>query len=154
MSNLEIINNTYLDAVSELKEEWFLSYSTKWYDYIIFLPPNLQITYLLVVFDNQISNGGFDQYFVNGYGQFSKETINALIEIGAIKKSGLLAEAYTLVNSNNLSDEMFRQQLLQNKIESLFDNDKLFELLNKLDSEYYGNNEDIKELLEYYLLTH
>src|SRR5687767_15531135 len=139
MSNEEIIEIKYKEAVKEIKEDWFITANSqwsKWYDYIIELPTDLQITYLIVIFDNQVSNGGFHQYFANGYGQFARETINALIEIGALKKAQLLKEALRDVNSEEISYSIFRERLLKKEIDELFISDDLFEPLNNLDTQY------------------
>ncbi|MPT34194.1 MAG: DUF4375 domain-containing protein, partial [Flavobacterium sp.] len=105
MSYTKLIEEKYAEAVKGIKEkeEWSNEPNTKWYKYIIGLPVQLQICYLIVVFHNQIFNGGFHQYFVNGYGQFAKETIDALKTIGALKKAELLEEALKIVNSESYS---------------------------------------------------
>lgn len=155
MSNSEIIEEKYAEAVKGIKEEWFTTIDSKWYNYIIGLPFHLQFTYLVVVFYNQIFNGGFHQFFVNGYGQFSKETINVLITIGALNKAKLLKEALNIVNAENNTDPVFRKKLLEKEIKSLFIDDYLFEPLDKLDVQYYAiENEDLEQLLCDYLQSH
>jgi Domain of unknown function (DUF4375) len=152
MSNSEIILQKYSEAVSGLTEDCFREVSSKWYDYVINLPFTLRITYLVVVFHSQVINGGFHQYFVSGYGQFAKETIDALIEIGAVEKSKLLYAALTLVNKDNNSDVDFRKKLLTGDIQQLFVGDELFDPLDELDTQYYSNEiENIEYLLGSYL---
>ncbi|AYN00137.1 DUF4375 domain-containing protein [Chryseobacterium sp. 3008163] len=85
MNNQELIEKTYLEATKGIKEDWFFSDIPYWYSYVVNLSKHLQVTYLTVVLENQVLNGGFHQYFANSYGQFAKETIDALIEIGAFK---------------------------------------------------------------------
>ncbi len=152
MSYTELIEEKYAESVKGIKEEWFNEPNTKWYEYIIGLPIQLQICYLIVVFHNQIFNGGFHQYFVNGYGQFAKETINALKSIGALKKAELLEDALEIVNSENYSEGTFRMKLLEKQIPQLFFKDDLFEPLDNMDNIYYTDvNEDIDQLLGSYL---
>lgn len=152
MSYTVIIEEKYAEAVKGIKEEWFNQLSIKWYEYVIGLPIQLQICYLVVVFHNEIFNGGFHQYFVNGYGQFAKETINALKIIGAFKRAYLLEEALRIVNSNNHSDEEFRKKLIEKQIPQLFFKDDLFDLFDNLDSSYYADeDENIEHLLGSYL---
>lgn len=154
MSNLEIIEEKYAESVMGIKKEWFNTVSNKWYDYVIGLPIHLQITYLIVVFHNQILNGGFHQYFVNGYGQFAKETIIALKTIGAFRKAELIEHALNIVNLENYSDEIFRKKLMEKQIPQLFSKDDLNEPLENLDNIYYREEkEDIKQLLRNYLLS-
>jgi len=152
MSNAKLIEEKYAEAVRGINEELFSEPNTRWYDYVIRLSMQLQTCYLVVVFHNQIFNGGFHQYFVNGYGQFAKETINALKTIGASKKAELLEEALKIVNSENYSDKIFRKKLLEKQIPQLFSKDDLFEPLDNLDNLYYTDeNDDIEQLLGNYL---
>lgn len=152
MSDTELIEEKYAEAVKGIKEEWFTESDTKWHEYVIGLPIQLQICYLIVVFHNQILNGGFHQYFVNGYGQFAEETIKALKTIGSLKKAELLEEAFRIVNHKNYSNEIFIKTLLARKIEKLFSKDDLFDPLSRLDNSYYADeNEDIEQLLGRYL---
>lgn len=155
MNNQELIEKTYLESTKGIKEEWFVSEVPHWYSYVVNLPKYLQVTYLTVVLENQVLNGGFHQYFVNSYGQFSKETIDALIEIGAFKKSNLLDKALNIVQDENMIDIEFRKELVNKTLEKLFVDDDLFDPLEKLDDIYYSiEDEDIAILLGDYLNKH
>jgi hypothetical protein len=152
MNKSELIEKSYSEAVKGIKEDWFLNADSNWYDYINNLPVHLKITYLIIVLHNQVFNGGFHQYFVNGYGQFANETIKAFIDIGALKRSSLLEVAYKKVNASNVPIEVFRKQLLNKEIKSLFVTDELYAPLDELDNEYYNIvDEEIEELLGNYL---
>lgn len=151
MNNQEVIEEKYLEAVKGIKEEWLVKVNPHWYNYILSLPIDLQIAYLVVTFDNQVLNGGFHQYFLNGYGQFAKETIDILIKIGASKKADLLKKALVLVNYEQNTDTVFREKLLKRDIKLLFVEDELFEPLDQLDSQYYENeNENLEQLMGNY----
>lgn len=152
MKNPELIEKTYAEAVKGIKEDWLLNSSTDWYDYVVNLPIHLRVTYLVVVLHDQVFNGGFHQYLVNGYGQFVKETIVSLLDIGALKRSTLLETAFKMVNANNVSMEVFRKQILDKTIESLFVTDELYATLDELDIEYYNLvDEELEVLLVSYL---
>jgi hypothetical protein len=151
MDNSQIIEDKYSEAVSGIKEEWLTHASNEWYEYIMSLPIELRTTYMVVVFHNQVFNGGMHQYFVNGYGQFAKETVDALIRIGALEKANLLITAFELVNTEDYTDEIFRRKLLTADIKQLFITDELFKPLNNLDLLYYDDQlEDINMLLNKY----
>jgi len=153
MGNKEIIEKKYIEAVRGIKKEWYDKADSKLYNYIINLPILLQITYLIVILDNQIFNGGIHQYFVNGYGQFAEKTIEALFKIGAKKKAYIIQKALLLVNSEQYSIEIFREKLLKFEIDNLFKNDNLFEPLDDLDSKYENIiDEDIETLLSEYII--
>ncbi|SHF10593.1 DMP19 family protein [Chryseobacterium vrystaatense] len=155
MDNQQLIEKTYLESTSGIKEEWFASEVPHWYSYVINLPTHLKVTYLLVILENQVLNGGFHQYFANGYGQFSKETVSALIEIGAFKKSNVLDKALNIVQGEIIVDEEFRSELLNRTLKRFFDDDDLYDSLEKLDDNYYDvEEEDISKLLGEYLNKH
>jgi hypothetical protein len=106
---------------------------------------------------DEVSNKlrGRHQYFSNRYGQFAEETVTALLEIGATKKSELLKKAHQLVNSDHVSPDQFRKRLFARDIPSLFENDDLAAPLDELADEYENRNEeDIHELLGSYLQKH
>lgn len=152
MNNPEIIEKKYTEAVQGIKEEWFLNSDSSWYDYIVELPSDLKVTYLVTILHNEVCNGGLHQYFFNGYGQFTAQTIPVLIEIGALRKAALLKKALSLVNRDNATDIIFRKRLLNRSISILFDDDTLFD---SLDKEYY-QCEEVEETevqLGRYLLT-
>ncbi|WP_299178597.1 DUF4375 domain-containing protein [uncultured Chryseobacterium sp.] len=152
MNNQELIEQTYLEATRGIKEDWFVSEIPHWYSYVVNLPKHLQVTYLTVVLENQVLNGGFHQYFVNSYGQFAKETVDALIEIGAFQKSNLLDKALNIVQDKDMSDENFRKGLVNKTLKKLFIDDDLFDPLEELDDIYYDlEDEDISFLLGDYL---
>ncbi len=152
MSNIEIIEKKYQEAVRGIKEEWLLSTNNNWYNYITSLPVLLQVTYMIVVFHNQVYNGGFHQYFVNKYGQFAKQTINFLIQIKATNKAGLLQRALLIVNNQTMPEIIFREKLLEMDLNDLFKSNKLDKKLGELDNMYYDSeNEDIMQLLGNYL---
>lgn len=150
MSDSDLIDFFYISAVKNIKDEWFESLSSKWYEYIINLPEKEQVAYTVVVLNQQVNNGGLNQYFVNGYGQFAKETIKYLNLINATKTAEILTNALSRVQ-NGLKDDVFRKKLLDGKIDSLYDDENLDDYLASLDDKYYENIDDIGSLLANYL---
>lgn len=152
MDNKEKIQQNYKVAVEGIDLAWLSNNNTKWYDYIVALPDPLLKSYLIVVFNNQVFNGGFDQYFVNGYGQFASETIEALREIGAMRKAELLEKAFNRINVSGDVNVVFRGRLLKNEIQSLFTDGQLSDFLEELDNRYYDDQEDLEKLLGNFLM--
>lgn len=147
-----IIEQKYAEAVRGIREDWLLVPSTHWYEYINGLSISLKTAYLVVVVHNQVMNGGFHQYFFNGYGQFAKETVESLNIIDSPVKADLLKQALSLVNNKNYEDGKFREELLNKRIKTLIQDSFLEETLRKLDRLYYKDeSEDIHDLLEKYL---
>ncbi|AYB31257.1 DMP19 family protein [Chryseolinea soli] len=155
MDDRIFIGKKYAEAVKGIKAEWLKTTDSRWYDYVVGLPSDLQVTYLVVVVHNQVFNGGFHQYFFNGYGQFAKETIRSLIKINAPRRAELLVKALKLVNKEGWPDNVFRERLLKKDLRQLFVDDDLFEPLNQLDIQYYDyddkEEEDIVQRLSNYL---
>ncbi len=152
MGSKKLIEKVFLEATKGLRKEWFTTDQPYWYSYIVNLNLPLQVTYLTVLLESQVYNGGFHHYFCNGYGQFALETIDALIELNAYKKSGLLNRALSIVKYENISDGDFRNKLINKTLTKLFEGEDLFEPLGKLDDQYYRTaDEDIMILLERFL---
>lgn len=108
----KVIEENYQLAVQGMKQEWFEVIDNQWFSYVQNLPEKLKITYLVVVLDWQVANGGFHQYFSSGYGQFSLMTIDALSKIGALQKADILKEVYKVVNYNNYDEMVFSEKLI------------------------------------------
>jgi hypothetical protein len=92
MRNEEITDKYYKEAVTGLNET-ILNDKDLWYSYVINLPLYLQIVYTIVVFHQQVFNGGLHQYFFNSYGQFAYLTVEHLKLIKAFKTSNILERA-------------------------------------------------------------
>jgi hypothetical protein len=133
--NFEIVRINYEKATSGINQEMLEKVNSEWYDYVMALPENYKITYLAVILNDQVYNGGFHQYFYNGYGQFASETIDVLQKIGAPKKAGLLKQAIDAVNVNQYPDDLFREKILKRELENLWDEEGM-DVLDKLDNLY------------------
>lgn len=151
MRNEEITNKYYKEAVSGLNET-ILNNKDLWYSYIINLPLQLQIVYTIVVFNQQVFNGGFHQYFFNSYGQFAYLTVEHLKLIKAFKTSSILDRAISQVNIEELSVNEFRAKIFSRELNRIADFDEeLCDFLELLDNEYDNLDEDLEQLLVNYL---
>lgn len=152
MENNLVIGQVYQEAVKNLNPTWFEEPKDMvWYEYIVSLPEPFQITYMIVVLDQQVFNGGFDQYFSNLYGQFAYETVSHLKKINAYQTALLLEKALLIINDSNYDPETFRERLLSREIQQPFNNQKSLAALNDLDNMYYDSSENVEELLSIYL---
>ena len=153
MPDEDVINLYYEKAVSGFKKSWFnFSHNEKWYKYITELPEKENTAYLVCLLDDQVYNGGFNQYFINGYGQFIKESIVAFKRIKAFKMVELIEKAFLAVNFNNDDYKLFRKKIIEGKIDELYnDTNSLNDYLEKLDDEYWEYPENIGNLLSEYL---
>lgn len=147
-----IIENEYYKSVNSLTDD-VLNNCSDWYNYIFNLPISQQVTYTVVVFNTQVENGGFHQYFFNAYGQFAYLTIKNLKLIRSFERAKLLQKALEYVNEDNLNEDKFRELIFNRKLNKITDFDKeLFNKLNGLDTVYYNTHEnDIYDLLTTFL---
>ena len=151
MENEKIIDKYYQEAVKGLNEIVFQD-KDLWYSYVIHLDSNVQVVYNVIVFHQQVLNGGLHQYFFNSYGQFAYLTVENLKLIKAFKTAEILESALSEVNIEHDDIDKFRENIFNRKNSRIVDFDnQLFDYLNDLDSKYYSLDEDIKKLLLNYL---
>jgi Domain of unknown function (DUF4375) len=153
MKNDEITDRFYKESVKGLNE-FILKDKNLWYTYVSHLPLQLQVIYTIIVFHQQVFNGGLHQYFFNSYGQFAYLTVANLKLIKAYKTAGILEKAINQVNIDHYSIDEFREMIFKRKLDRIanFDED-LSEKLNILDNEYDSMDEDLEQLLVDYLQT-
>ena len=123
----------------------------KWYNHITALPEKEKTVYHVAILDEEVDNGGFNQYFINGYGQFAMDTIISLNLIHANKTALILAKALHLVNQENIDNHIFRRELLLGNIERLYVDEELDDALVVLDEEYSLYRDNLGTLLGNYL---
>lgn len=114
---------------------------------LIKIPEVYRIVYMIRVYEGEINNGGFDQYFYNSTGYFIFDTIKYLEKIGARGNLEITKKALALVNSNNLTIEQFKSEQIDREI----DYDDVSEQLNELDNEFYEYPDNLEGLLIKYI---
>lgn len=151
-SDDNLVDFYYSNATKGINEEWLINPDENWYNYISYLPEKEKVTYHIAILDEEVANGGFNQYFINGYGQFAKDTICSLKLIKADLSALILEKAYESVNKEKLNDKVFRDKLLLGKIKELYEYDNdLNNSLSELDDEYNEYKDNIAALLVDYL---
>ena len=92
------------------------------------------------VLEDNVTNGGFIQFFFNSSGQFAHEIFHAYLAIKAETTIDILTKAIHLFPEMPVpKDARIRQQILMAK-------DSNIDLWDTLDTEFYKNEEDIIEL--------
>lgn len=153
MDDSQIIDHYFQEAVTGLNEVVLMDFYL-WYSHIINLQPQLQAVYVIGVLDKQVLNGGFHQYFFNGYGMFVDLAIWHLITVKADNTARIVKNAYDLVNAENQEIETFRQKCYNRQLDRIVSFDKrLLRKLDELDSQYYKFEDDLPTLLAEYLRT-
>ena len=142
MANQQRIETAYTKVVSGLQESYFAAEPAfEWYDHILALSNHLQVTYVIVVLHNQVINGGFDQYFSNGYGLlFAQLASSAYVEIGANKGALLINDVVALLQRHASAMGCiwgFRSLNTPNLI-SILNSPEVAVELDNIDNEYYA----------------
>jgi hypothetical protein len=92
------------------------------------------------VLENNVTNGGFIQFFFNSSGQFAHEIFQAYLAIKAEKTIDILTKAIFLFPEMPVpKDPRIRQQILMGK-------DSNIDLWDALDLEFYKYEDNIIEL--------
>jgi hypothetical protein len=92
--------------------------------------------------EREVNNGGFNQFYFNSSGDFSQETVNALLEIGAEKTAEIIKKANSEFKNGIVTKDRTERQNELEQIEK-----KAKENWNKCDSEFYEYKDDLIELL-------
>ncbi|GAA5030074.1 hypothetical protein GCM10011506_18890 [Marivirga lumbricoides] len=153
MNNEELINNKFKESVQGIDEST-LSKEEFWYKYVINLPIHLRIVYTIFILHQQVLNGGFHQYFLNGYGLFGYLTLDALATINADFTRNQLKEALEKVNSEGLDVETFRKKVFKKEIDKITNFDEgLCDFLEMCDDKFYETEQSLLNLLGLYLMN-
>lgn len=126
----------------------YLSHKCKYGEMLEKLAPCEKVIYLCQAFEAEINNGGFSQFFINSTGDYSMETVDSLIEIGAKKTADLMKRAISIFPSNIVPiDRAERISVLVTIL-----NDDIDAILNELDNSFYGNEDNLMDLNYNYVI--
>jgi hypothetical protein len=109
------------------------------------LPPKAQVACCIHMLEAEVNNGGFHQFFFNSSGQYVRETLSALHDIGAVKTRRLLERAIAAAFPNSYPSNSDTHQ------DALADFDAIADDLEPLDSEFYRYAEPLTVLVNAYL---
>lgn len=131
---LESISEYIKDEKGELKKGNTLSYGQK-------------ALYYWWYVDAQVTNGGFTQFYYNGYGKYVPTIIKGLKHIGDNKMAGLVNRSYDIYLKENKKIKDARKGGLQ-EFSNLY---KEIEDFDELDDEYYDLNGKTMKIIENYI---
>jgi len=125
-----------------MKIDTYLNSKSEYGENIEKLNPS-QRTFLFVEnLEREINNGGFNQFYFNSSGDFSQETVNALLEIGAKKTAEIVKKANSEFKNGTVPKDRIERQ---NELELI--EEKAEENWNKCDLEFYEYQDNLTELL-------
>jgi hypothetical protein len=152
LTNEELIDYVYYDIagkyLNEKIDDW--NQTKKWYSTVFDLSEPVRFTYCIGVFNMQVMNGGFEQYYDNDYGIFAEETLKGLKIIGAELTYELLKSSLDILKKHNKTQSDLFEFITGSKY---WDNKEIEQVLDRLDEQYYNleDKEDLTELLGNYL---
>jgi len=107
------------------------------------------VSYTLNVLNAQISNGGFNQFFYNGYGEDIPKLLEYLSEIKAHKHLDILEKAIAIYNAEKQNLEL--QNLYSSKTLETFSASYKLTNLNDLDDEWYNIEQELFDSIVRYI---
>ncbi len=99
---------------------------------------------LLMVYDfeGEVNNGGFNQFYFNSTGDYSHETVEALLKIGAVETAEVVKRANSQFPNNEVPKDRTKRQELLITIE-----DKAKATWEECDNKIFRNKEYLSEYL-------
>jgi len=92
--------------------------------------------------EKEINNGGFNQFYFNSSGDYSHETVDALLKIGANRTADIIKTANSQFPENTVPTDRGKRQEILEQIEDVAD-----EIWDNCDTEFYEYEDNITELL-------
>lgn len=74
------------------------------------LPVGLRMVFSTMVFEGEVNNGGFHQFFWNSSARYAKDALQGLIMIGAKHDAKLLAKAIDIYKKDQTKIEKFKKR--------------------------------------------
>ena len=96
--------------------------------------------------ENEINNGGFDQYFFNSSGDYSLEALEALKKIGALKTIKIIEDAFKIFPVNPIPKNNEKRRYILENID-----EQTSIKWNELEDRFYESEENIGGLLLEYV---
>ncbi len=116
------------------------------------LSPAQKALYYWWYVDSQVMNGGFIQFFFNGYGHYVPTILKSLRYIGDNEMANLIEKASSIYHKNTKHFEKAHENDADG-FSALYNNERLDEL-GDCDDDYYNINNNTMETIEKYFRSH
>jgi hypothetical protein len=114
------------------------------------LPKGQRMHYVTYVLENEVHNGGFDQFFTNSSGSYARMAVPSLDLIGAKKHAKLMRRAIAAYARQEPDQKVFKvDKTVKKYLETYKDAD-----LGKLNSEFYEMADQLSKLRIKYIREH
>jgi len=117
ISNRALISRLYSSADEQVeladydKNNW-----SQWYQLVQQLTGPEKIVYVMVKLNQNVTSGGFAQFYENSFGIFAPEIIHVLNEINAVATSEILSSSLPVVNPSGLLDDDYKELIFNIKL--------------------------------------
>ena len=135
------------DAIMELDS--ILNEKSNYGEDISVLTEGEKVVLFIENLEQEVNNGGFDQFFFNSSGNYTHETLKALEQIGSIEIKTLLSKAIAVWPNKNVPKIQMTRRERQLQL-----SESAQEKWNTLDEEFFHSQEYIPQLLVNYIETH
>ncbi len=105
-----------------------------------------RVFFVTQILEQEVNNGGFDQYFYNYSGNCANELVDAFTKIGALKTAEICQKALAVFGGTVPTDQEERQELLDS-----LDCEDVF---NACDDAFYDYEDDLEQLNYAYVIAH
>jgi hypothetical protein len=109
------------------------------------LSPGLQMVYSTRRLEDEVGNGGFNQFFYNSSGQFTEMALKSFQLLGASEYVRILEKAIAIYVQETDSNPLLKELYSKGTIESFFATYELSSL-DKCDDEFYALGNQLSDL--------
>ena len=99
-----------------------------------------RLFYTTQILEEEVNNGGFDQFFFNSSGNLANEVVHAFTEIGAVKTADICRKAFSVYGEEVPADRDERQDILE------LLNEEQEEILERCADVFFDYEENLNEL--------
>lgn len=105
-----------------------------------------RVIFIAQILEQEVNNGGFDQFFYNSSGDFSNELVDAFTKIGALKTAEICKKAVSVFNGEVPVNREEREEVFD-KIDS-------DDILSECDDAFYDYEDDLEKMNYEYIMKH
>ena len=132
------------DVVSEIYDTVFEKCS--YGDAIEKLNEHERVFFVAQLLEQEVDNGGFDQFFYNSSGDYAGEVVDAFTKIGALKTAAICQKALAVFGGTVPTDRDEREELL--------DRLDCEDVLGECDDAFYAYEDDLEALYYAYIMKY
>lgn len=149
VSNRALISRLFSSAEHYLQDNnTDMDNWSQWYGQVQGMTGPEKMVYVIVKMNQQVTNGGFAQFYENSFGIFAPEIVHALSEIGAHASADIVAGTLQVMNPAGLLDDVykahvFKMQVTEQQKQQLYNENVQYDNLHDV--------ENLEDLLGDYL---